>query len=142
MNKRKIQIILDQQRTAKKFNFFTEQPEITSHPQGVTIREGQNMINLSCNATGSPLLTISWTRNGISVNASGNSRISFSADKKQLTITNVSRTDNGEYRCVTSNRVGSDISNAATVNVQCKYGMLFYVIETKPLDSLAVISRP
>ena len=78
-------------------------------------------MTLSCNADGNPVPTISWTRDGSPINATGsNYRISFSEDKKQLTIANVSRTDSGEYRCVASNKLGNDTSNAATLDVQCK----------------------
>jgi len=76
-------------------------------------------VTLSCNATGNPEPTISWNRDGSPVDTSG--RINFSDDKKQLTITNVSRTDSGEYRCVASNSLGNATSNAATLDVQCKY---------------------
>ena len=79
-------------------------------------------MTLSCNATGNPVPTISWNRDGSPVNKDG--RISFSNEKKQLTIMNVSRIDSGEYRCVAENRVGNDTSNA-TLNVQCKYSILF-----------------
>jgi len=95
---------------------------MTVDPQAVTKTEGGNL-TLSCNATGNPVPTISWTRDGSPVNTSG--RISFSENKKELTITDVSRTDSGEYRCVATNRVGNDTSNAATLNVQCKYSDLF-----------------
>ena len=96
---------------------FTEKPSITTDPQGDTVREGEN-VTLFCNATGDPVLTISWTRNGSLVVTSA--RISFSDDNEKLTITNVSRTDSGEYLCVAENRVGSDTSNAAKLDVQCK----------------------
>lgn len=98
---------------------FTEKPSITTHPQvlGDTVREGDN-VTLSCNPTGDPVLTISWTRNGSLVNTSA--RISFSDNNKKLTIMNVNRTDSGEYRCVARNRVGSDTSNAANLDVHCK----------------------
>ena len=78
-------------------------------------------MTLFCNATGSPVLEISWTFNGSVINKNENSRISLSNGSQELTITNVIRGDSGEYRCVVSNRVGSDTSNASTVNVQCKY---------------------
>ena len=77
---------------------------------------------LSCNADGNPVPIISWTRDGSLVNTSG--RFSFSADKRQLTITNVNRIDSGKYRCVTSNKLGNDTSNVATLDVQCKYSIL------------------
>ena len=98
---------------------FTDQAEITAHPQDVTVIEGSS-VSLSCNAAGNPEPTISWTKDGSPI--SNNSRIS-SPREKNLTITNVNRTDSGEYRCVASNSLGSDTSNAATVDVQCKYSM-------------------
>ncbi len=78
-------------------------------------------MNLSCNADGNPEPTISWTRNGSPIDTSDNSGISFSDDNKQLTITNVNRTDSGEYRCVANNKLGNDTSSAATLDIQCKY---------------------
>ena len=98
----------------------TDQPEITVHPRSVTKTEGEN-VTLSCNATANPVPTILWTRDGSPVDTSGNStRISFSADTNQLTITNVSRTDSGEYRCVAKNSLGNDTSNVAKLDIQCK----------------------
>ena len=82
-------------------------------------------MTLSCNATGNPTPTISWTRNGSPVDTSA--RISFSDDNNTLTITNVKRTDSGEYRCVARNRVGSDTSDAAKLDVQCKTSISEYI---------------
>lgn len=82
-------------------------------------------MTLSCNAIGNPTPTISWTRNGSLVNTSA--MISFSDDNKTLTITNVTRTDSGQYRCVARNRVGSDTSNAAKLDVQCKTSIFEYI---------------
>ena len=96
---------------------FSDPPEITVHPKAETKSEGENL-TLSCNSTGNPVPTMSWTRNGSPEDESG--RISFSADKKHLTITNANRTDSGEYRCVASNELGNDTSNASTVDIQCK----------------------
>ena len=76
-------------------------------------------MTLSCDASGKPVPTISWTRNGSPVNATIDSRFSFSAGDRQLTITNVNRADSGEYRCVASNILGNATSNAATLDIQC-----------------------
>ena len=76
-------------------------------------------MTLSCNATGNPEPTMSWIKDGFPTNR--NSRNSFSADSRKFTITNVNRTDSGEYRCVASNGVGNKTSNAATLDVKCKY---------------------
>jgi len=102
--------------------FVTDQPEIATHPQNKTRIEGDN-VTLSCNVDGNPVPTISWTRDGSPVNTSG--RISISDDKNQLTITQVKRTDSGTYRCMANNNLGNATSNAATLDVQCKYSILF-----------------
>ena len=114
---------------------FTEKPSITTHPEGDTVTEG-DYVTLSCNATGNPAPNISWTRKGSPLNAGG--RISFSDGEKQLTITNVHRTDSGEYQCVATNRVGKDASNAATLNVQCKTNIMWRDFKIKMFLSTRV----
>ena len=76
-------------------------------------------MTLFCNADGNPPPTISWTRNGSPVNTTINSSISFSDDNKKLTITDVNRTDSGEYRCVANNSLGDAASKAAILDIQC-----------------------
>ena len=94
-------------------------PVIETHPQADPIKEGENL-TLFCNATGSSLTT-SWTKNGSALNPNEDVQIRLSTDKEQLTITNVSRKDNGAYRCVASNKVGNATSIAAIVTVRCEF---------------------
>ena len=101
------------------FPLNTDQPEISEHPQNQIVLEGFN-VSFLCNASGNPTPTFSWTINGSPVNATVDSRISFSADNKELTITTVKRTDGGEYKCLASNSVNTVISTAASLIVQCK----------------------
>ena len=102
-------------------------PQITEHPQDLTQTEGENL-TLSCNASGNPVPSFSWTIDGSRVNTTVNPRISFSLEDKQLTITNVKRTDSTrEYRCVANNIIATATSNAATLNIQCKYSLVFNV---------------
>ena len=112
---------------------FIDLPQFIVYPEAQTKTEGEN-VTLSCNTTGNPVPTISWTRNGSPVNASG--RISFQDDKTQLTITNVNRTDSGEYRCVARNSLGIDTSNVAMLNVQCNYILLCLSIKTEQVVSM------
>lgn len=105
----------------------SDHPKITARPQVKTTTEGDN-VTLSCNTTGNPVPTISWTINGSPVDTGDNPRISFSGRKQQLIITNVSRTDSGEYRCMASNSLGNDTSNASPVDIQCKYNVLLYIL--------------
>ncbi len=124
---------------------FTVKPEITVHPKPLTKTEGDD-VTLSCNADGNPEPTISWTRNGAPINTTGNSRISFSSNKKKLAITNVNRTDSGEYRCVANNSLGNDTSNSATLNIQCKltsdYNSASKGNNTKPVTVFVVKGIP
>ena len=101
------------------FVLNTDQPEISEHPQNQIVLEGLN-VSFLCNASGNPMPTFSWTINGSPVNATVDSRISFLADNKQLTITTVKRTDGGEYKCLASNSVNTVTSTAASLIVQCK----------------------
>ena len=94
-------------------------PAIELDPKASPVKEGENL-TLFCNASGSSL-RISWEKNGSDINSSKDSKIFLSRDNEQLTIVNVSRTDNGAYQCVASNEVGVATSNAATVTVQCEY---------------------
>ena len=104
------------------FSLFTDQPAFTVQPQNKTQREGDN-VTLSCNATGNPVPSISWTKDGSAISSP---RISLSSDGTQLTITNVNRDDRGDYKCVTNNSIGDSVtSNAATLDVQCKYSEFF-----------------
>ena len=99
---------------------ISDRPEFPTPPQSQPIREGSN-VTLTCNATGNPEpTTFSWTIGGSAVNTSVNPRISLSANNKELTITNVSRKDSGEYKCEATNSVGTTSSEVATLDVQCK----------------------
>ena len=94
-------------------------PQITTQPHGELVTEGDN-VTLSCNVSGVPAPSITWTKDG-SVLTSSFPRISFGAESSELTITSVKRTDSGEYRCVANNSVANATSDAATLDVQCEY---------------------
>ena len=94
-------------------------PLITTQPQGGPVTEGDN-VTLSCNASGNPVPTITWTRNGSLLNSSV-PRISLGVESRKLTITSINRADSGEYRCEADNSVGNDTSDGATLEVKCKY---------------------
>ena len=94
-------------------------PQISTQPQGGPVTESNN-VTLSCNASGNPVPTITWTRNG-SVLTSSVPRISFGEESKELKITSINRADSGEYRCVANNSEGNVTSDAATLDVQCEY---------------------
>ena len=100
---------------------LTVAPEFMTTPKSQTTNEGSN-VTFSCVATGVPGPSLSWSINGIAKHVTANPRISFSADNKQLTVTNVNRIDRGEYRCtcVASNKVDNVSALVATLTVHCK----------------------
>ena len=106
---------------------FIEEPAFTTHPKNhQKLREGVN-ITFSGDANGIPEPTFTWTKDGSAVTA--NDRISLSADNKQLSLTNVNRTDSGEYRCVAANSVGTVNSNVATLTVLCKKTFTYFLFK-------------
>ena len=84
-------------------------------------------VAFSTDANGVPEPTFSWTKDGSAVTA--DNRISFSADNKQLSLTNVNKTDSGEYRCLAANSVGTVKSNAATLTVPCKKTFTHFLLK-------------
>ena len=97
--------------------FFSDQPEIITHPKNVTVEEGLPM-TLFCNATGNPPPTLSWTKDRSPIN--NNQGIPFSGDNETLSIASINRSESGNYRCVARNGLGNYSSNPAKVDVHCK----------------------
>ena len=114
-------------------------PQIATHPQGGPVTEDHN-VNLFCNASGNPVPTITWTRNG-SVLTSSVPRISFGAESRVLTITSINRADKGEYRCVANNSEGNVTSDAATLDVQCEYTSCPFEYDMTGKRSTSVVTR-
>ena len=75
---------------------------------------------LTCNDTGYPTPSISWTKDGSVINVSGDPRIGIAEQNTKLRIINASRVDDGLYRCVASNSLGNATSNAAILDVHTK----------------------
>ena len=114
---------------ANKIDFkIADKPEITSNPKSVEIKEGGN-VTFSCNYTANPLPITSWTKDESPI--TNDSRTSYSVVNKVLTIMNVNRKDSGEYRCVASNKLGNDTSEAAELNVKCEFIALSFKISIR-----------
>ena len=73
------------------------------------IEEGKN-VTVSCNASGTSPLLVSW------IKVDGGERF----DAKELVFTHINRSQAGEYRCDASNECGN-VSETATIEVQCKF---------------------
>ena len=75
-----------------------------------TVEEGED-VYLFCNATGSPPLNIAWTKDGVDI-----------PDERTpwLNLTNIYKTDTGNYACHASNLCGPESSLEKRINVTCK----------------------
>ena len=100
---------------------FQVAPEIVENPKDVTIVEGEQVV-FSCMVDGNPSPGVTWTKNEEELNITVNQRLTASSlnNKHNLIITDVHRSDSGQYRCVIINSVGNITSSPGDLNVQCK----------------------
>ena len=77
-------------------------------PKDITVNE-TNTIAVSCDASGFPKPSLTWTKNGQVV-----------SKLKQLNIQSSNRSDAGMYVCTASNGVGQDKTAQVYITVQCK----------------------
>ena len=85
------------------------------------------MVSITCTASGIPEPDVKWFRNEIMKSKGTRTAL--------LTFTNVSRTDDGRYKCQANNSAG-DSENYVTLVVHCKYQNRFrlvFVIGAKAL---------
>ncbi|KAI7806882.1 hypothetical protein IRJ41_013621 [Triplophysa rosa] len=73
-----------------------------------TLVEGKSSANLNCDGTGT-IITTQWIKDGQHLSESDS--ITFSADNRSMLINPVSRSDIGEYVCVHSNPISSEMAN-------------------------------
>ena len=102
---------------------FPVSPEFTINPENVTKIEGEN-VTLNCTVYGNPKPDVKWTKDEATLDISGNERLSvsnFTANTSSLTITNIVRGDEGQYRCVANNSVHTATSYPGMLRVHCKY---------------------
>ena len=67
-------------------------------------------MTLSCNASGTPPLMVSWIKVGSHMRTNQN----------ELALANINRSETGEYRCEASNECGN-ASETVAIDVQCKF---------------------
>ena len=76
----------------------------------------------SCTIDGDPPPSLIWTKNGEELKVAGISRVNVSStsNNHSLIITDIQRSDVGQYRCLASNSEGNLTSSPATLTVQCE----------------------
>ena len=104
------------------FSFFPVPPEFISSPQNVTVIEEQNVnLTLDCTVYGNPTPDVKWTKDGIDISENQRINVSdFKGNTSSLTITNIVRGDEGQYRCVAINSVNTTISAPGKLTVNCE----------------------
>ena len=79
-------------------------------------------MTLSCNATGRPTPTITWTK----VEDNGtHGALLFPVVEGKLLLSNIQRSANGTYRCTADNGVGVPVNHTVSVKVECKLSFLY-----------------
>lgn len=93
---------------------LTSVPSIVEPPQPTTTSLN-SMIFLTCNATGNPQPSITWSKNGVELAGRNGPRLEFSS---------VSPTDRGLYQCQATNSEGTQSSMAVYLTIN---GMYLYI---------------
>ena len=88
-------------------------PTIIIAPQNKTINEGDRL-QLTCNASGRPTPTITWTKDGNQLS-------------KTVDIQKCKRSDGGKYVCRADNGVKEAKRASAQVTVQCKFERFLFL---------------
>ena len=90
---------------------------ITGIRDNQTVHEGDNL-QLACKSLGRPEPNIAWTKE-----KPGNQGNTFVVQEgKVLTVTNVNRTDAGDYTCTAYNGFRKPENQTIYVTFTCKYG--------------------
>ena len=99
-----------------RINLSVLVPPLISQITGQTVvNQGDNM-ELKCEVTGIPNPEISWMKNGIRLDATFDSRISFPTSNS-LKIMYMRREDTAEYTCQAQSDAGSD-SESVDVHIR------------------------
>ena len=93
---------------------LTVPPEIGYVSSDQDICEG-SLVTLSCNATGSPTPSVTWTR----VADNGTDSEPLAAMDGTHIMSSITRSSNGTYHCTAQNRVGT-VTRTVQVTVRCK----------------------
>lgn len=90
----------------KRF-MLTVPPEVYIKPAEQTFKVGDR-VTLNCYGDGFPLPSYYWLRNGALVIPNNRMQV----NQNQLTISNMERSDGGEYSCLAENLAGQDTAIA------------------------------
>ena len=96
-------------------------PGIANVGNDQVVFEG-SLVTLSCNATGRPTPTITWTK--VEDHGTDSAPLLPVVDGIYV-LSNIKRSANGTYRCTAHNGVGTPVNHTVSVNVECKLSFLY-----------------
>ena len=99
---------------------FADEPAIFIHKCPSPITEGSNT-TLYCNATGNPVPVVAWIYQETGV---------ILSSTEELVFTSIDRSQAGSYKCYAFNGIGSNSTRKCSLDVFCKYNLLYTVIVT------------
>ena len=106
--------------------FTPDGPTITESPRSLEALAGTD-VSFRCNATGNPSPTVTWTKDGESIDVSSR-RLFLTANDRLLTLNDIRSSDDGLYACTARNSFRfenqvfqrTDTSLPARLSVLCK----------------------
>ena len=101
--------------------FFVVPPGIAGVNKDQVVCEG-SLVTLSCNATGRPTPTITWTK--VKDNGTDSAPLLPVVYGKYV-LSNIQRSSNETYRCTADNGVGVPVNRTVSVKVECKSSFLY-----------------
>ena len=109
---------------------FSDAPGFTKHPDKTVKIEGETAI-FNCTVDGNPEPSIDWKKDNVTLDITADPDLSQSNSGQVhfLTIQNVHRSDEGQYRCVANNSIGSATSESGTLLAHCNYYFLFEALQ-------------
>ena len=94
------------------FNLSYTVPAVVYPLENIAVTEDENR-TLTCNVSGSPTRSVTWTEVKTGIRSIGITR----------QLTHINRNESGEYKCEASNSCGNDTKSAFLI-VQCKWQYL------------------
>uniref|UniRef100_A0A8C6PLU9 Neuregulin 2a n=1 Tax=Nothobranchius furzeri TaxID=105023 RepID=A0A8C6PLU9_NOTFU len=91
-------------------------PRLKPIKNPILVDEGSKLI-VKCEATGSPVLTYTWFKDGNELKKNKKVKIRSNAKSSRVQISKAKLEDSGNYTCVVENKLGKD-NSTGTVNVQ------------------------
>ncbi len=71
------------------------------------------LLKLSCKVQGSPVIGITWLKNGSEITSDHRHTLSFDSSVATLEVENCSVEDSGDYVCMASSEAGRDQSSSS-----------------------------